>query len=393
MRILWFSNAPWASTGYGTSTKVVTGRLQKLGHEVAISAYYGLEGGVLNLGGMPILPRFLDLYGREVMGAHYTYWRSDLLISNMDVWVTEPKSLPRSYHWAPWFPVDSEPLSDLIAARLRLATLPLVYSKWGLEIVREAGFEGRYVPFGVEVDVFKPSSKKEARRSVGLPEDAFVIGMVAANVGVPSRKAFQEQMDAFALLHKKHPDSLLYLHTLKAEEGERGGMALESYAKHLGIEEAVVFSDQFLTMLGFTEGQMATLYNSFDVLSQVTMGEGFGIPLIEAQACGTPVIAGDWTAMSELVFGGWKVPKEQADRWWLPLHAYYYRPRVEAIYQAYETAYASGELEELGERARRGSLELEADKVMREHWVPVLDELEAIVESERKAAGGTGNAG
>ena len=42
------------------------------------------------------------------------------------------------------------------------------------------------------------------------------------------------------------------------------------------------------------------------------MGEGFGVPIIEAQACGTPVITGDWTAMSEITRTGLAIPKEDA---------------------------------------------------------------------------------
>ena len=42
-RILWVSNAPWATTGYGQQTAQLTTRLKANGDEVAIAANYGLE--------------------------------------------------------------------------------------------------------------------------------------------------------------------------------------------------------------------------------------------------------------------------------------------------------------------------------------------------------------
>ena len=55
-RILWHSVAPWAPSGYGQQTKVFAPRIRDLGHHVAISAYWGLEGSVLNWGGMSVYP-------------------------------------------------------------------------------------------------------------------------------------------------------------------------------------------------------------------------------------------------------------------------------------------------------------------------------------------------
>jgi len=46
---------------------------------------------------------------------------------------------------------------------------------------------------------------------------------------------------------------------------------------------------------------MANLYNAFDIFCLPTMAEGFGLPVLEAQACGVPALVTDCSACSELV--------------------------------------------------------------------------------------------
>ena len=49
---------------------------------------------------------------------------------------------------------------------------------------------------------------------------------------------------------------------------------------------------------------MAQIYNCFDCLLLPSTNEGFGVPAIEAQSCGVPVIVNNFTAMPELVVKG-----------------------------------------------------------------------------------------
>lgn len=385
MRVLWSSNAPWAGTGYGTQTKYATESLRRLGHQVGILAFYGLEGGVLNMGDTRIYPNRGDGYGNDVMGAHAQHMQADVVITLIDAWVMRPEQIPAPIAWCPWFPIDMEPIPPPVLAQVRHALMPLVYSRFAEEEARKANLDVRYVPHAVPMDVFTPSDRAAARRRLGWPagsEDLYVFGMVAANKGVPSRKALAQHLEAFAHLARRHSDARLYLHT-NVEEG--GGLNLAELIDALGLRGKVTTPDPYgLTMLGLPESYMVDVYNAIDCLVSVSMGEGFGVPLLEAQACGTPVIVGDWTSMPELLFAGRKVPRERtrvpgygliAERDYTPLAAYQYAPRIGDILNAMESMYLAGKDAGMRETARAGALPYDVAVVTEAYWRPVLDEI------------------
>lgn len=387
MRILWMSNAPWAPTGYANQTRLFVPRLKALGHEMAIFAFYGLAGGMLHWNGMRVYPSGFHSYGQDVMTGHAQHFGADILLSLMDAWVFDPRNL-QGVRWVPWFPIDHEPVPPPVLKSVRQSYAPIVYSRFAEQLAEAAGVQVHYVPHGVETKVFRPLPRHEARERLRLPQDRFIVGMVAANKGTPSRKAYPQQLEAFARFHRKHPDSLLYIHAHTCEHGELNGIDLPELVTHLGIAEAVRFVDPYLLMLGAPDGYMVNAFSAFDVLLSVSMGEGFCIPLIEAQACGTPVITGDWTSMAELCFAGWKVPKEDAEPYWTAIGAYQYLPRIEAIVEQLEAAYRASGSEQLRQQAREGALAYDADFVTQKYWKPVLEFIERRIELHKSVLAG-----
>jgi glycosyltransferase involved in cell wall biosynthesis len=262
----------------------------------------------------------------------------------------------------------------------------IVMSKFGKRMAEQAGLDVFYVPHGVDTNIFKPLDRDEARERIKLPKDKFIVGMVAANKGNPSRKAFNEQIAAFAALHLAHPDTMLYLHTY---DGAGGGdsVNLVKWINRLGLKIGVdvIFCDQYMNTIGFPDPYMVDLYNSLDVLTNVSKGEGFGIPIIEAQACGTPVIVGDWTSMGELCMSGWKVDKSQA----MPMYedrfdAFQWLATTESIYALMEKAYEHRGDVEMRNAARRGALKYDADKITERYWKPVLKEMGEMLSNKVK---------
>ena len=383
MRINWFSNSPAAATGYGNQTKLFVPRIGKLlDGGISVTAFFGNQAGVLNINGVKVYPNFRHPYGQDVIGAHAAWDQADAVISLLDIWVVQPENI--GMPWFPWFPIDHEPMPENVLASARKATKGIVMSEFGKRMAEQVGLDVFYVPHGIDTKIFKQVDRQAAREHQNLPQDKFIVGMVAANKGVPPRKAFYEQIAAFAAFHASHPDSILYLHT---DDGTHGGevVNLTKFIRRMGLEynKDVIFADQYMYGLGFPDDYMVDAYNSMDVLMNVSLGEGFGIPIVESQACGTPVIVGDWTSMSELCMTGWKVGKNQAT----PIYhdyfdAFQWQPMVEPIVEYLEAAYEKrGDLAFRSE-ARRRALKYDADTVTERYWKPVLKEMEQIVNNK-----------
>lgn len=369
MRLLWHSNPPWANTGYGAQTRQFAPRIRDLGHEVAISAFWGLNGAVFSWGGMTVFPGDED-WGNRLLPALAEHWNADLVMTLMDVWVLRLKKLA-DLRMACWVPVDHEPCPPKVVQFFEWSgAKPIAMSKFGQRMLSEAGLSPLYVPHGVDTTVYRPlppGARARTRQRMGIPEDAFVVGMTAANKGTtPPRKAFPQVLQAFSRVRKQHKNAFLYLH---CDPLARLGLRLGPLAESVGIpEDAIRYTTPLQLELGIPDEQMAELYAGFDVLANPSYGEGFGVPIIEAQACGIPVIVTDCTAMSELCGDGWAVG---GDEWYdAQQSAFYTCPSVDDITQAMLEAYEDRGC--LSEKARDFAVAYDADRVTEKLWRPAL---------------------
>lgn len=372
LRILWHSNAPWVSTGYGNQTRLFVPRIQALGHEVVLSNFYGLAGGVLNLDDKTkCLPCGMNPWGNDVLAAHAAHAKADIVITLMDAWVLSPEATSK-VRWCPWVPVDHDPCAPPVVTALKSAWQPIAYSKFGQAKLKEAGFDPRYVPHGVDTKAFRPIDRSECRKALKWSESAFIAMMVAANKGTPSRKAIPEVLVAWRHFVERHPDSLLYLHCWPTPEMQ--GVNVPEILQNLHMpDKAVLLADPYYTMIGYPESFLINVYNAANVLVNPSYGEGFGIPILEAQACGTPVIVGENTSMPELRFAGWSVKGQPI---WSPQGSWQFVPNIPQIEQALEAAWMKRENQQVRQQARRGAERYDADRVAANYWKPLLEEIE-----------------
>lgn len=379
--IFWHSNAPWVGSGYGTQTGLFAPLIaeQLPGYRVAFGAFYGLKGsrlGWVSAAGKPyiVYPGGKDAYANDVVGAHFKHWcqgDQGMMMLLTDPWVMNPAIISRIPTLA-WVPIDHDPIIPRTLNWFRKTqAMPLAMSRFGVRVMEDAGLESFYAPHGFHPGVFQPMDRAAARRSLNIPQDAFVVGMVAANLGVPSRKGYPEALSAFRAFKEKHPDALIYLHTrMEHMEGE----PLHVLCQSLGIRP--LFTDQYGMELGCPPQLVARVMNAADVLLNPSHGEGFGVPLVESQACGTPCIVTDFSSMPEVApaaVGNWNV--EGTDIW-TAFESWQHRPSVDAIVAALEEAYAESELERL---ARRDSVhewavqEYAAEHVLTTYMKPALE--------------------
>lgn len=374
-KLIWHSNAPFAATGYAAQTALFAPDLSER-FEFVISAFWGLQGSVIPWRGIPVLPGIDGTHGNESIREHVdAVWgpgkrRNGLVVTLMDVWVLDPM-IWRDLNVASWVPVDHDPVPQAVYRFFTdSGAVPIAMSKFGRDQLQD--LDPLYVPHAVDTDAYKPYDRLEARAEIGMPADEFVVGIVAANKGNPSRKNFVQALQAFKAVHDRHKDTRLYIHT--DAKGRFQGVDLPAAIAAVGIpNDKVTFCDQYrATYLPFDPETMAKLYSSMDVLLSPSAGEGFGIPVLEAQSCGTPVIVSDFSAQAELCGSGWKV---EGERVYTPMGSWQFRPDIADIVQALDHCYSLPEASRKthSDKAREFAMDYALPKVLEEQMLPALE--------------------
>jgi glycosyltransferase involved in cell wall biosynthesis len=379
-----FSNSPGQPTGYGVATEALVSRLKRDGADVSAISNYGHEGIVREYetshGSIPLYPRGADIYSNDSGVLSHKHWKAlnaeqpDLLITLYDVWVFQGKQWD-DVNVASWTPIDHNPVPPAVANwSARPNVTPLAMSQFGQKQLEALGIESIYIPHSVDTKIFKPKTSIDGRslsEYMGIDKDRFVVGMNAANKssGLIHRKAFGENLMAFSIFCKKYPDAILYIH---ADPVSQYGWNLMALGQTLGIPVAnMVFVDPVSYRFGISQSDLAGIYSSMDVFLGTSYGEGFGVPTVEAQACGVPVIVTDFAASSELVGDGWAVSGQ-------PLYdnaqvAFFNIPSIPQIVEALEEAYNRGKGK--SEEAIEFAKQFDHDVVWDKYWLPALHKL------------------
>ena len=406
------------NTGYGVGTEQVVYKAAEA-YNVAVLCNYGLEGKALRMGAQggryttsPIMyPKLFEPSGGDAASLVCQNWKPDIAVTLFDIWVGEGNnaytSRPPGWmkemlpYWIAYVPIDHDPIPYPILNQCALADRVVAMSRFGKNQLTEKDVGAEYIPHGVYTDTFTPCLPedkpkwKENLTMRGTPMDNdskhewsnedFVIGINAANKDT-KRKGYDEMFKALNHFLVNNPDAVkdtkMYLHTW----GDfPGGMSLYGLARAHGVEAHILTTHKWYMYSALTNERKAELSNGFDICMNLSRNEGFGIPIIEAQSCGVPTIATDFTSMTELVKGnGWLVsPVTYVTDMLMSNTAI---PNFYEAAEYIEKAYNSPDtVRRLGEKARANAVKkYDVESVIQPLWMDLFEDVRRGLRSKPK---------
>jgi glycosyltransferase involved in cell wall biosynthesis len=351
-RILFCSEATFLNTGYATYTREILNYLHSTGkYELAEMASYG-EKNDPRASGVPwkfygVVPNERSseeekkhyasvptaAFGELAFESVCLDFLPDIVCDIRDFWMLdfqERSPFRPFYKWCIMPTVDARPQARQWIATYQSADACLTYSEWAGEVLKQQS-GGKINYLGISSPSAHPAyapveNKREHRINMGIDPDAKIVGTVMRN---QRRKLYPDLFEAFRLLLDSVEDNskyLLYCHTSYPDLGWDIPELLQQYqlsSKVLftyicgqtgkpfpslfrGAITQSPYTHQYGATLsnvkkGANYSDLSNIINLFDIYVQYANCEGFGLPQVEAAACGIPVMATDYSAMESVV--------------------------------------------------------------------------------------------
>lgn len=222
----------------------------------------------------------------------------------------------------------------------------------------------KLVYHGVDSDVFYPVSRQrpltissgrvvrdkgDCKEAFGYPRDCFLIVRTDKNSG---RKDFASTIKAVWPVMKRHKDVRVHLHTTGGRNQDDALIVNAMLTREPSVHDRFTLPDLHNSFEGWPEEDLVALYNAADLFVTTSRGEGFGLTIAEAMACGVPVVAQNVSAIPEVVGPG-GVLLEPSHQITVPNGSDLWVCNPEAFSDAIEKLYLSkGARRDLGEAAR-----------------------------------------
>lgn len=221
-------------------------------------------------------------------------------------------------------------------------------SEFGARVLGRSGV----VPIhhGVDAQAF---SRTPVARIAGRPTaSTFVVLLNGQNV---VRKNFPVALQGFAKFSRGKPDTLLLANTeINPAEDAAPGFNLADVALETGLTNIVFETRNHGPLSTIDDEHLRLLYSAATVLLAPSMGEGFGLPFLEAMAAGVVPIAPDGFSASELLGEGRGILIPVAATVRASRGGDFCIVSVDAVAEALEQAYGEWKAGELPARTRAG---------------------------------------
>ena len=349
-RILLCNEASFLNTGYATYGREVLKRLHSTGkYEIAELACYAdrndprgdqfpwkMYGNMPNRGVEEQVRAYdsspTNQFGEWLFDEVCLDFLPDIVADIRDFWMIdfEERSPFRPfYNWVIMPTVDAYPQKTQWLATYANADAVFNYSDWAVDVLKDQS-GGKINCLGSAPpsadEAYKPVGDKKAhKQKMGFDPDTKIIGTVMRN---QRRKLFPDLFEAFRKFLDVSEDKnvVLYCHTSYPDVGWDIPELIQRYnlSKHLVFTYVCTetnrafpsfFNDSGCqspftgnlsarlsnVQLGVSYEFLSDIMNLFDVYIQYANSEGFGLPQVEAAACGVPVMSVDYSAMESVI--------------------------------------------------------------------------------------------
>lgn len=316
MKILSFGDNPLTSTGYGCVWNNLLTRWTKIKPEWEFYhvGWQSRDRPHKTLEGYHILPMGKVEYGYDVVFSNLMKYEPDFLVTLCDVgWqsgfidgVREAKKQGWRGKWVMYTPIDTHSWAMGWDDIFKQPDINISMAKFGKQQMDLHNVPNRLIEHGVDLNDFKPvEDRQKVKKKFGM-EDKFIVGFVGRN---QTRKMIDRLLLAFSHFQKDKEDVILLLHTDEEPAGQ--GWSLKYMQWLYKIEDKLKLTKVGLDVYarqGIGESTMNEIYNLSDVFCYMTGGEGFGLPGIECQAAGTPLLMTDCSTALDLCREENKIP-------------------------------------------------------------------------------------
>ncbi|MHA7247847.1 D-inositol-3-phosphate glycosyltransferase [Arthrobacter tecti] len=147
---------------------------------------------------------------------------------------------------------------------------------------------------GVDLGTFNATDRAGSRRKLGFSEDTFHVVFAGR---IQKLKGPHVLVEAAADLLARRPDIPLQVSIIGSGSGPEA-LELQPLINSLGLQDAVRLYPPVLPR------QLAHWFRAADVVAMPSYSESFGLVALEAQACGTPVLAANVGGLPQAISNG-----------------------------------------------------------------------------------------